>query len=148
PTTTGCNVPERISVTCEGRCYVWDGTHWYCEVDYTVPALGLRNRLNLLALDILAADDAEATDTKELASRASRAGAAGQYERADQLEKRIEILRLREAIPEDLRLLRSLLRSAESAKSRGDVQEQMKGLDRFVLCLQRLKRAYRSHSDI
>ncbi|MBL8792723.1 MAG: hypothetical protein JNM56_02330 [Planctomycetia bacterium] len=77
-----------IVLTLNGNSYSWDGNHWYGTTDYTVPSLAIINRLNASIADQVAAEDAAVTDLSELLSRAKRAQATGQLQRALRLARR------------------------------------------------------------
>jgi predicted Zn-dependent protease len=82
-------MPSPIIITHDGKRYTWDGSRWYGTDDYTQPPQGIVQRLNALIAHQVAAEDAAVSDPAELLSRAKRAQASGQLQRAAKLARQV-----------------------------------------------------------
>jgi predicted Zn-dependent protease len=68
--------------------YTWDGNRWY-DKSYLSPPANIISKLNALIKENLNEEDALISDQKELLTRAQTARAAKQYDRAEQIVRRL-----------------------------------------------------------
>ena len=78
----------RKIIELDGQSYTWDGSRW-ADSSFMIPPTGIVSRLNALIEDGLSEDDIKITDNRELISRARTARAAGQYDRAERIVRRV-----------------------------------------------------------
>lgn len=76
------------SIELDGQMYTWDGGRWF-DASFLIPPTSIVSKLNALIADGLNEEDAKISNSKELISRARKARAAGQYDRAEQIARRV-----------------------------------------------------------
>ncbi len=79
---------HEINIELDGQTYTWDGNRWF-DSSFLVPPASILSKLNALIKDSLKENDAMISDEKELLARAHTARAAKQYDRAEQIVRRV-----------------------------------------------------------
>lgn len=76
------------TIELDGETYTWDGRGWV-DSSFLIPPSSILSKLNTLIRDSLKEEDTTISDEHELLVRAHNARAAGQYDRAEQIVRRV-----------------------------------------------------------
>jgi tetratricopeptide (TPR) repeat protein len=76
------------NIELNGQMYTWDGGRWF-DASFLIPPTSIVSKLNALIEDGLNEEDAKISNSKELIARARKERAAGQYDRAEQIARRV-----------------------------------------------------------
>lgn len=79
---------NKRTIELDGETYTWDGRGWV-DSSFLRPPSSILSKLNALIEDGLKEEDATISDEHELLVRARTARAAGQYDRAEQIVRRV-----------------------------------------------------------
>lgn len=75
-------------VSLDGESYIWDGNRWYNKSNLSEPAGVIVRKLNRKLEELLADEDSNITNEKELVKKASKARKIGHYKRALKLSEK------------------------------------------------------------
>jgi len=76
------------NIELDGQIYTWDGGRWF-DASFLIPPTSIVSKLNALIDGGLQEEDAKISDNKALIARARKARAAAQYDRAEQIARRV-----------------------------------------------------------